>query len=104
MSLATQSGAPVSVLVVASEAAGSLAWAGFVNRCPHARWPLDRFDGQVMFDDTGALMCAAHFAVFDPLTGECLGGPGNGRPLTGVPVEEDGGELVIGPLPDDVQA
>jgi nitrite reductase/ring-hydroxylating ferredoxin subunit len=102
VSLATAAGGAVSVLVVASQAGGSWAWAAFVNRCTHARWPLDRFDGQVLFDDTGALMCAAHFAVFDPLTGQCLGGPGNGRPLTNVPVGEDGEWLVIGPVPDGV--
>jgi nitrite reductase/ring-hydroxylating ferredoxin subunit len=94
----------VAVLVVRSEAGGSFAYSAFVNRCSHARWPLDRFDGTVVFDDTGALMCAAHFAVFDPISGACLGGPGLGRPLIAVPVVEDGDWLVVGPLPDHVLA
>lgn len=56
--------------------------AAFVNRCPHARWPLERFDGQFLFTPAGDLMCAAHGALFDPLTGACLGGPGTGAGLT----------------------
>jgi nitrite reductase/ring-hydroxylating ferredoxin subunit len=70
--------------------------AGFRNRCPHARWPLDTFDGRFLFTPDGALICAAHSAVFDPMTGACLGGPGQGEGLTPVPVSIDGADVVIG--------
>lgn len=58
---------------------------GFINQCPHAKWPLDTFDGRFLFTPTGELICAAHSAIFDVVTGECLGGPGNGGAL--MPVE-----------------
>jgi nitrite reductase/ring-hydroxylating ferredoxin subunit len=61
------------------------ALSAFINRCPHARWPLDTFDGRFLFTPEGDLMCAAHGAVFDPISGTCLGGPGTGAGLT--PVE-----------------
>jgi nitrite reductase/ring-hydroxylating ferredoxin subunit len=69
--------------------------SAFLNRCPHARWPLERFDGQFLFTPDGDLMCAAHGAVFDALTGVCLGGPGTGAGLTRLEVvkTEDGFEV-----------
>jgi nitrite reductase/ring-hydroxylating ferredoxin subunit len=67
----------------------------FLNRCPHARWPLDTFDGRFLFTPEGALMCAAHAALFDPLSGVCLGGPGQGLPLTVVAFETDRDEIVF---------
>lgn len=70
----------------------------FENRCPHAGWPLDTFDGRFLTTETGGLICAAHMAIFDPKTGACLGGPGQGRGLTPVPVRVDGDHWVIGPV------
>jgi nitrite reductase/ring-hydroxylating ferredoxin subunit len=64
--------------------------AAFVNRCPHARWPLDTFDGRFLFTPEGDLMCAAHGALFDPLSGACLGGPGTGQGLTRLEVMPQG--------------
>jgi nitrite reductase/ring-hydroxylating ferredoxin subunit len=95
-------GGTVPVVVVALEAGGGRAFSAFVNRCPHARWPLDRFDGTFLFTPVGDLVCAAHGASFDALTGHCLAGPGTGAPLTVVPVAEDGNWLLVGPLPDCV--
>jgi nitrite reductase/ring-hydroxylating ferredoxin subunit len=68
----------------------------FINRCPHARWPLDTFDGRFLFTPEGALICAAHSAIFDPITGACLGGPGTGESLTRVELRgvEGGVEVV----------
>lgn len=62
----------------------------FLNRCPHARWPLDTFDGRILRTDAGALVCAAHGAVFDARDGACLGGPGTGAGLTPVALRETG--------------
>jgi nitrite reductase/ring-hydroxylating ferredoxin subunit len=72
------------------------AVAAFLNRCPHARWPLDTFDGRFLFTPEGALICAAHSAVFDPMTGACLGGPGQGQALTKVNVAREDDDVVIG--------
>lgn len=73
----------------------------FLNRCPHAGWPLDTFDGRLLRTEKGDLICAAHMAVFDPRTGTCLGGPGQGRGLTPVKVEETEGGWHIGPMSTD---
>ncbi|MFN8732634.1 MAG: Rieske (2Fe-2S) protein [Hyphomonadaceae bacterium] len=75
----------------------------FENRCPHAGWPLDTFDGRFLTTEAGGLICAAHMAVFDARTGACLGGPGQGRSLTRLTVRADGERwLISGPaLPAD---
>jgi len=70
----------------------------FENRCPHAGWPLDTFDGRFLTTETGGLICAAHMAIFDPDTGACLGGPGQGRGLTPVPIRSEGDFWLIGPI------
>jgi nitrite reductase/ring-hydroxylating ferredoxin subunit len=72
--------------------------AAFLNRCPHARWPLDTFDGRFLFTTDGALICAAHSAVFDPQTGACLGGPGQGQSLTPIETQRQGDQVIFGPL------
>jgi nitrite reductase/ring-hydroxylating ferredoxin subunit len=69
--------------------------SAFINRCPHARWPLERFDGQFLFTPEGDLMCAAHGAVFDAITGACLGGPGTGAGLTRLATEANEGGFDI---------
>jgi nitrite reductase/ring-hydroxylating ferredoxin subunit len=66
------------------------AVSAFINLCPHARWPLDTFDGRFLFTPDGDLICAAHGAIFDALTGKCLGGPGTGAGLTVVPLTQVG--------------
>ncbi|OYU76488.1 MAG: ferredoxin [Alphaproteobacteria bacterium PA3] len=72
--------------------------SAFENRCPHAGWPLDTFDGRFLTTETGGLICAAHMAIFDPKTGACLGGPGQGRGLNPIPIQSDGEVWTIGPL------
>ena len=88
-------GGEISVLFIGQAEAPPKA---YLNRCPHAGWPLERFDGALLFDLRGNIVCAAHGAVFDPGTGACLGGPGTGGPLTRVPLIEDGGNWILGPF------
>jgi nitrite reductase/ring-hydroxylating ferredoxin subunit len=71
------------------------AVSAFSNLCPHARWPLDTFDGRFLFTPEGDLICAAHGAIFDALTGKCLGGPGTGAGLTQVPLTQVGERFEI---------
>ena len=70
----------------------------FENRCPHAGWPLDTFDGRFLTTEAGGLICAAHMAVFDARSGACLGGPGQGRSLTRLTVRSDGERWLISGL------
>jgi nitrite reductase/ring-hydroxylating ferredoxin subunit len=44
------------------------------NECPHAGRRLDWSPGRFMVKD-GAIICAAHGAMFDVPSGSCLGGP-----------------------------
>ena len=60
---------------------------GYVNRCPHARAPLDWVGGK-FFDPSGAyLRCALHGALFRPDDGHCLSGPCAGDALWAFPVK-----------------
>jgi nitrite reductase/ring-hydroxylating ferredoxin subunit len=69
---------------------------GWLNVCPHARWPLDTPDGRVLLHQ-GLLVCAAHGALFDPMTGQCRGGPGRGEALVPVGVEVRDQMVWMGP-------
>lgn len=59
---------------------------GYVNRCPHAGYPLQRADGALLVQDERYIVCGAHAASFDLETGACAGGPCNGKGLKRVAV------------------
>jgi len=62
----------------------------FLNRCSHVAMELD-FQPDRFFDDTGQwLLCATHGAVYQPDTGECVGGPCRGG-LVKIELSELGG-------------
>jgi nitrite reductase/ring-hydroxylating ferredoxin subunit len=61
---------------------------GYLNQCPHAGGPLD-FEGQVLESSGRFLMCARHGAIFEPHTGQCVGGPCRGARLTPLAVREE---------------
>ena len=65
--------------------------AGYVDRCPHQGFPLaielDRYLGA----DGSLILCGWHGAVFEPLTGACVGGPCAGARLTAWPVAVSNG-------------
>ncbi len=47
----------------------------YVNRCTHIPYELDWQPGK-FFDREGlVLICSIHGACYDPLTGQCMGGP-----------------------------
>lgn len=61
----------------------------YLNICPHAGRRLDWAPGRFLFDKD-RLVCAAHGASFEPITGECVAGPCRGQSLRAVPVEIEG--------------
>ena len=69
---------------------------GYINRCPHAGWPLENFNGSFIFTPNFDLVCAAHGAIFDVTNGHCLGGPGQSRPLQKYPITIKDGLIIIG--------
>lgn len=68
--------------------------AAFLNRCPHAGYPLQRADGRVLVQQGRYMVCGAHGASFELETGACAGGPCNGEGLTRVAVAMRGDEVV----------
>ena len=65
----------------------------YVNACPHQYLPLDYRGDQLLSADGRRLMCTAHGASFDILTGDTIEGADCG--LDAVPVEIRDGMVVI---------
>ena len=65
--------------------------AGWVDRCPHAGFPIAMEIDRYLTPDGSLILCGWHGAVFEPLTGECRGGPCAGGRLTPWPVAASGG-------------
>ena len=64
---------------------------GFLNRCGHIPVELDYQPGR-FFDFSGQyLVCSTHGALYDPVSGNCMGGRCNGVGLVPVPVMERDG-------------
>lgn len=45
------------------------------NKCAHVTLPLDLDDEDFFSEDKSAIVCKAHGAEYDPLTGICVDGP-----------------------------
>jgi nitrite reductase/ring-hydroxylating ferredoxin subunit len=69
------------------------ALRAYVNACPHQYLPLDYRGNQLLSADGSKLMCTAHGARFDILTGEAIEGADCG--LDAVPVAIRAGMVVI---------
>lgn len=54
----------------------------FVDRCPHARAPLEMEPDQFLDLSGSEILCSMHGARFDPATGACVLGPCRGKRLT----------------------
>lgn len=60
--------------------------AGYVDRCPHAGHPLAVELDRYLTPDGQLILCSWHGAIFEPLSGLCVGGPCAGARLTPWPV------------------
>jgi nitrite reductase/ring-hydroxylating ferredoxin subunit len=65
------------------------------NVCPHAgnflNWKADAF----LTRDKSLIMCSAHGALFDPVSGSCVAGPCPGRALKRLPIAVEEGMVVV---------
>jgi len=70
---------------------------GYLNRCAHVAMELDWREGE-FFDEQGRdLICSTHGAVYAAASGQCLGGPCDGKPLVRLQMQErDGGVYYLG--------
>lgn len=66
-------------------------WVAYENVCRHIPITLDYGDDRFFTRDGKHFICQSHGALYEPLTGECVGGPCVGEKLKMVKVvEEDG--------------
>ncbi|MFQ5581357.1 MAG: Rieske (2Fe-2S) protein [Mariprofundaceae bacterium] len=64
------------------------------NHCPHAGSTLDWTPGQFFSEDGQALVCQTHGAHFNPVDGDCIGGPCL-RGLDILPIQQQDGEVRV---------
>jgi nitrite reductase/ring-hydroxylating ferredoxin subunit len=67
---------------------------GFHNVCPHAGRLLNWAPGRFLIED-GAVVCAAHGAMFRIPDGTCISGPCRGQTLREVALRIDGGAVFL---------
>lgn len=67
----------------------------YVNRCPHAGHPLDLIPDRFLTPDGALLLCHSHGALFDKRTGECIAGPCAGQALQPLPLQIEGGFVLL---------
>lgn len=65
----------------------------YLNRCVHVQAEMDWQPGQFLDSGRDFILCSLHGAVYDPTSGQCVGGPCTGGRLTAVEVEERDGEV-----------
>ena len=68
---------------------------GYVNRCPHARHPLNLRPHRFLTPDRAMILCSSHGALFEKDAGHCLAGPCAGERLRPVPLEVLGDLVLI---------
>lgn len=67
----------------------------YLNRCGHVPVELDWQPGEFFDPSRLYLVCATHGALYDPATGNCLGGRCDGRGLVVLPIEERDGHIYL---------
>ena len=60
--------------------------AGYVDRCPHAGWPLAALDDRFLTRTGEHILCSGHGALFRLEDGVCVAGPCAGSHLEPWPV------------------
>lgn len=68
----------------------------YVNRCPHARHPLNYGPNRFLTPAGELILCSSHGALFDKRTGFCLAGPCSGQSLERVPIQIEEGFVMLG--------
>jgi nitrite reductase/ring-hydroxylating ferredoxin subunit len=66
---------------------------GYVDRCPHAGWPLSFAPDKYLTRESDLILCAGHGALFRLEDGLCVGGPCGGKRLMPWPVRVEDGEV-----------
>jgi len=69
--------------------------ASFVNQCAHLALELDWSPGEFFDSDGQNLICSTHGALYDPVTGACVGGACRGNPLQVLRISEADGSIFL---------
>ena len=69
--------------------------ASFVNQCAHLALELDWSLGEFFDTDGRNLVCATHGALYNPMTGACVGGACRGKPLQVLRILESDGCIFL---------
>lgn len=93
LTVTTEKGSFPLLVIRARDGAGD-GFRAYVNACPHQYLPLNYRGEQLLSADGTMLMCTAHGARFDLLTGAAVAGADCG--LDVVPLQLVDGMLVIG--------
>jgi nitrite reductase/ring-hydroxylating ferredoxin subunit len=67
---------------------------GYVDRCPHAGFPLANPAERYLTREGDLILCAAHGALFRRGDGVCISGPCAGKALAPWPVRTQDGTIV----------
>ena len=67
----------------------------FVNRCVHLPITLDLDDNDFFTCDAKLFVCKTHGSVYEPRTGKCVGGPGQGKSLERLPLIVENGAVYL---------
>jgi phosphoglycolate phosphatase len=68
---------------------------GYINECRHQPTELDWNFGHFLDADQTYIVCASHGALYEPLSGICIGGPCRGKALEKVRVVEHDGKIIL---------
>lgn len=69
--------------------------SAFINRCGHMALTLDIQPAAFFDTDRRYIMCANHAALYDPMTGNCIAGPCDGRGLIALETREQSGQVIL---------
>ena len=69
---------------------------GYLDRCPHAGFPLAPAPDRYLTREGDLILCGAHGALFRIGDGLCIAGPCGGARLWPWPVRQEGEALVAG--------
>jgi nitrite reductase/ring-hydroxylating ferredoxin subunit len=71
----------------------------YLNRCSHIAMELDWNPGEVFDENQEWIVCATHYAVYEPTTGRCVSGPcPKGATLRSLPITVLNGQIYLGHL------
>jgi nitrite reductase/ring-hydroxylating ferredoxin subunit len=67
----------------------------YKNECVHAPITIDHNGSGVFTEDKKMIMCAEHYALYDPVSGICISGPCVHKRLMSLPIQISDGKIYL---------